>query len=416
MSERVSDVHAQNVVDNLHLLRSITGDEQGAQRLAWTERWSDARQFLKACLAELPVRVETDEAGNIWAYLEGARSETVVIGSHLDSVPDGGWLDGAFGVMAALEVLRALSRGERPSYTVALVDWADEEGARFGRSLFGSSAVTGTLDVEGARYLVDSRGEHLPSVLGAFGVNLDGIAAAQNRLDGVIAYFEAHIEQGPVLEKAGLAVGAVLGTVGVERHRVTFHGRSAHSGSTPMDRRQDPFLAAAATSLAVRDAAVRHKGVGTVGYTSITPGIVTAVGEEAVILVDQRHLGSDGLLAMYTEAHGASLRFAEEEGCTVHWEPVLQVRPQPFDGELVRMAVKACLEVSGQGMTLASGALHDATEMAERVPTAMIFTSSTEGISHNRDEDTPEADLRAGVDALYHLVKAWLARSESPAD
>src|SRR3954449_449117 len=183
---------------DLRALRRLTGDERGAQRVAWTDTWSRARQWLRERVAELPgeVDVATDEAGNLWVTLAGApggRDDMVVLGSHLDSVPDGGWLDGALGVLGGLEVLRAIAARGTPPVTVALVDWADEEGARFGRSLLGSSLATGALDPTTVRDVRDRDGGTLPDALAAHGVDLETAPRARGRLDRAAAYLELHI-------------------------------------------------------------------------------------------------------------------------------------------------------------------------------------------------------------------------------
>jgi hydantoinase/carbamoylase family amidase len=404
------------VVAMLRRLAELTSNEAGAQRVAWTGVWQIARGFLREQLRGLPVTVRTDAAGNQWARLPGDGGGAVIIGSHLDSVPDGGWLDGAYGVMCAVEVLRSLAaRGALPC-TLALVEWADEEGARFGHSLFGSSAVAGTLNVAEVGKLTDADGLRLGEVVTEHGVRLDRLDEARQETRGALAYLEAHIEQGPVLEREGLPVGAVSGTVGVERHRVTFRGQTAHSGSTPMDARRDAFLAAAATALAVRESAVRHQGAGTVGAASLRPGIVTAVAGETAILIDQRHPEAGALQAMLAEARRASHEAARAEECAVTWEPVFQARPQPFADQLVEVASEVCAELTGQTRVLPSWALHDATPMAGVVPTAMVFCSSTKGISHAREEDTPEDHLRLGVEAFYRTVCRAIDRSPASAE
>jgi allantoate deiminase len=404
------------VVAMLRQLAELTGDGAGAQRVAWTGVWQRARAFLREQLRGLAVTVEMDAAGNQWARLRGGGGGVVIIGSHLDSVPGGGWLDGAYGVMCAVEVLRTLAaRGPLPC-TVALVEWADEEGARFGHSLFGSSAVAGTLDVAEVRELADASGLRLGDVVAGHGVLLDRLDEARQEIGGARAYLEAHIEQGPVLEREGLPISAVSGTVGVERHRVTFGGQTAHSGSTPMNVRRDAFLVAAATALAVRESAVRHQGVGTVGAAWLRPGIVTAVAGETAIVVDQRHPDAGALQTMLGEARRASEQAARAEGCSVSWEPVFRARPQPFAGELVDVVRTVCADLTGQERVLPSWALHDATPMAGVVPAAMLFTSSTRGISHARDEDTPEQHLRLGVEAFYRTVCRVIAQSPARAD
>ncbi len=403
------------VVTMLRELADLTSDEAGAQRVAWTGPWEKARAFLRGQLHGLPLTVHTDAAGNQWARLPGGDGPAVIIGSHLDSVPDGGWLDGAYGVMCAVEVLRALAAYRDLPCPVALVEWADEEGARFGHSLFGSSAVAGTLNVAEVREFTDAQGLRLADVTGEHGVALDRLDEARQEIHGARAYLEAHIEQGPVLEREGLPISAVSGTVGVERHRVAFRGQTAHSGSTPMDMRRDTFLAAAATALAVRESAVRHQGVGTVGAASLQPGIVTAVAGGTVILVDQRHPDAAALAAMLGDAQRASQEAARAEGCTVTWEPIFRARPQPFADRLVAVVREVCAELTGQDRVLQSWALHDATPIAAVVPTAMLFTSSTHGISHAREEDTPEEHLQLGVEAFHRIVCRVIAQSSASA-
>lgn len=372
--------------------------------MAWTKTWDSARDFLRERLAELPVEVSVDEAGNLWAVLPGESPDVVIVGSHLDSVPDGGWLDGAYGVMGGLEVLRAAAEHESRPYSLALVDWADEEGARFGRSLFGSAAAAGTLDLETVRTLTDADGQRLVDVLEGYGISLDRVSAARARLDRAVAYLELHIEQGPVLEHEGLPIGVVQGTVGIERYTVTFEGVSAHAGSTPIDRRHDAMIPAARTVLAVRETATRNGGVGTVGSVVAEPGIVTATAERATLLVDLRHIDPGRLAAMYEDVREAAERAADAEGCGVRWDPLLNLAPQPFDPWLVERVADACAAECGTAFELPSGALHDATSIAPHVPTAMLFAASIDGLSHNRREDSRHEDLRQGVAAFGRLV------------
>ncbi len=237
-----------------------------------------------------------------------------MIGSHIDSVPNGGWLDGALGVMGALETLRSLAEAGTPPCTVTLVDWADEEGARFGRSLFGSSAVCGhARSRRGARPARRRRHPSRGCARGARRRRSTAHAAGAEALQDVRAYLELHIEQGPVLEGLGLPVGTVLGTVGVERNRVIFRGQAAHAGSTPMTHRRDSFLAAARFALAVRDAAVRHGGISTTGDATSQPGVVTAIAGETALLLDQRHLDADVLAALLAESHALADEAAAAE-------------------------------------------------------------------------------------------------------
>src|SRR5215212_5570592 len=267
-------IDAGRVVADLRELHARTGGPDGAQRLCWTETWRSAQAMLTELLAEIGVEPERDAAGNVWALLEGERGPALALGSHLDSVPDGGWLDGALGVMAALGVLRAwATAGERPARSLALVDWADEEGARFGRSLFGSSAFSGTLDPAEVRDLRDSDGVSIGDAMAENDVALGRALEATAGQGRIAAYLELHIEQGPVLEAEGLHGAAVSGCAGVERHLFRFAGQASHAGTTPMDRRRDAGLAAEDTALRVEGIGRRHDGVATTGALALRPGI-----------------------------------------------------------------------------------------------------------------------------------------------
>jgi N-carbamoyl-L-amino-acid hydrolase len=393
-------IDARRVVADLRELDRLTGGPDGAHRVCWTKEWLRAREFLRERLEGVGgVAVAQDEAGNLWATLPGDRDGTVAVGSHLDSVPNGGWLDGALGVMAALEVLRAAAADSR-RHAVALVDFADEEGARFGRSLFGSSAVAGTLDTRALEGLRDAEARPIRDVLAEHGVDLEKLSAATARREPLIAYLELHIEQGPVLEREGLPVAAVSGTFGVERHRFAFDGQTSHAGTTPMAMRRDAGLAAAGAVLAVEQIARRHEGVGTCGRVDLEPGIPTAVPGRAEVLVDLRHAQAEPLAEMLEEARSEATRAAERRGCTLSDSEIWRIEPIAFDERLVT----AALDAAGTGRALPSGALHDAAEMARHLPAAMMFTSSTRGISHAKEEDTPEPDLERAIDAFGRLA------------
>jgi allantoate deiminase len=405
----MAEVDAARAVAGLKELRRLTGTDDGAQRVAWTDTWIRAREWLRSELDGIEgVSVERDEAGNTWATLPGDTEEFVIVGGHLDSVPDGGWLDGALNVIGGLEVLRALSDEPRPR-TLKLVDWADEEGARFGRSLLGSSACAGTLDPDSVRGLTDRDGTALPDALAAQGVELDRMHESGRMLDGALAYLELHIEQGPVLEQLDLPLGVVLGTFGVERHAVRFTGAHAHAGATPMGLRKDAFLAAARSALAWRDdAAARDDVRATTGTVRVVPGIVTAFNGTCEVSLDQRALDPDVLAEMLAAAREASERIAEQEGCTVAWERIWEIEPIPFDAELIERADAVIADVAGTSHRLPSGPLHDAAEMARRIPTVMLFVKSLGGVSHTKAEDTPEADLELSVRALHELTRRTL--------
>jgi allantoate deiminase len=407
------DVDAGRAVAGLRELAALTGDDDGAQRVAWTDTWIRAREWLARELDGIErVTVDRDEAGNTWATAPGESERFVIVGGHLDSVPNGGWLDGALNVLAGLEVLRALAP-ERRALTLKLVDWADEEGARFGRSLLGSSACAGSLDPDSVRDLTDRDGVALPDALAQHGVELDRMLESRSRLDGAAAYLELHIEQGPVLERLDLPLGVVLGTFGVQRHRVRFTGAHAHAGATPMDVRKDAFLAAARSSLAFRDdAAARDDVRATTGSVRVSPGIVTAFNGTCELSLDQRALDAGVLGEMLDAARAASERLAAEEGCEVAWERIWEIEPIPFHAALIDLADAVVEEVAGTSHRLPSGPLHDAAEMARVLPTVMLFVKSLGGVSHTKAEDTPEEELELSVRALYELTRRTLAWAE----
>jgi hydantoinase/carbamoylase family amidase len=403
-------IDASRVIADLRELDRRTGGPQGARRLCWSEGWRAARSFLGELLAEFGLEPELDAAGNLWASLPGGREPAVALGSHLDSVPAGGWLDGALGVMAGVGFLRAWSDvGTRPPRSLALVDWADEEGARFGRSLFGSSAFSGSLDPGELRGLRDPGGRALPEVLAENGVQLDQAPEAGTRRERLAAYLELHIEQGPVLEAERIQAAAVSGCAGVERYRFLLRGQASHAGTTPMDRRRDAGLAAAELALRVEATARDHGGVATTGALALRPGIATAVAGAAELLVDLRHADLDELQGMLADAVTAAEEVASRRKCELELELVWRIDPIRFDPGLVAAAREACREAAGSDRLLVSGALHDAAEAARVLPAAMVFCPSTAGISHATEEDTPEADLAAGIEAFGLLANRLVA-------
>jgi N-carbamoyl-L-amino-acid hydrolase len=409
-------LNPQRTIAELKELRALTGDEHGAQRVAFTPVWVQTRAWLQAKLTGLPLETHTDAAGNFWATLRGESERALLIGGHMDSVPNGGWLDGCLNVLAGVEILRRINEqyAGRPPITVRLVDWADEEGARFGKSLFGSSACSGALDLAEARGLMDKQGVTLPAALQAVGIDFEKVKASRVELMHAAAYLELHIEQGPVLLDLDRPLGAVLGTFGVERHALTFHGQAAHSGSTPMNRRRDAFLAAAKMSAEIYEIAQRSgNGVCTIGSCTTKPGIVTSVVEECRITLDQRHLDAPALARMLQAAKAASERFAAEGNVRVAWERLWRIEPRPFHPALIELCDQAIRETVPKSHRLPSGPLHDAAEACGAgVPTVMMFVQSLRGISHNKIEDTKEEHLALSVTAFDKLAAktmAWIA-------
>jgi N-carbamoyl-L-amino-acid hydrolase len=403
-------VDAERVIADLRELARRTSDERGAQRLAWGPAWRQAREFLGELLSELGIEPRRDRAGNLWARLDGAEGPAVAVGSHLDSVPDGGWLDGALGVMAGVGVLRAAREsGESPARPLVLVDWADEEGARFGRSLLGSSAWAGTLDPAELAEARDAEGRAAADLLAENGVELAALTDAADHGEGAIpelaAYLELHIEQGPVLEAEGLPVAAVAGCAGVERHRFRFRGQASHAGTTPMGARRDAGLAAAETALAVERIASDAGGVGTTGALALEPDIPTAIPGLAELAVDLRHPQAGELERMLAAASAAAEEAAGGRSCELEREPIWAIEPIPFDRELVAVGLEESRAAGGRAEPLTSGALHDAAEVARRTAAAMLFCPSTAGLSHAAGEDTGEEELTVAIGVFGRVVE-----------
>ena len=408
----------ERTVAELKELRALTADQNGAQRVAWTDTWLKAREWFVSKLEGLPVEHHYDAAGNGWVTLAGASEKALLLGGHLDSVPNGGWLDGALDEMAALEVLRRFAEeyNGRPPVTIRVVDWADEEGARFGRSLLGSSAFAGTHSIEADRKRTDKDGIRMDEALRRCGVEMDRFPEAEREQKNAAAYLELHIEQGPVLEAMGLPLGVVLGTKGVERHAITFHGQEAHSGSTPMKVRRDALAAAAKLALEIRPIARKHPdAVCTMGSVKTYPGIVTAVVGRCETALDQRDLDPNVLAQMYRDAKEASERFAREENCSVEWSRIWNIEPIAFHPALIERCEQAVREIAGASHKLPSGPLHDAAEVSRAgIPTVMMFVQSLGGISHNKIEDTREEHLEMSVAALDRLASKtveWIQAS-----
>ena len=395
------------VITDLRALAARTGGPDGSRRLAWTPEWLEARALLRESLATLPVEVDTDEAGQ---PVGGAPRRAT--GDARRRFAPRQRAEGRLARRRARRDVRARAAPRRspptgtPPVTVALVDWADEEGARFSRSLFGSAACMGTLDIDVLRELTDKEGGKLPEVLAAHGVDIENLDGARTRMADVKAYVEVHIEQGPILESKGLGICTVTGTKGIERERLVFRGQAAHAGTMPMEMRRDSFRAAARFALAIAEIGERHEGVTTVGHAQCWPGVVTAVAGETRITMDMRHISADSLQAMFDEAHdGGRCRGG---GGGVHGRVGAHL-PHPADAvppEAARRgARRPSREVEGHDVEIPSGALHDASEMAREVPTVMIFSSSIAGLSHTKEEDTPEEHLRLAADAFHRTCR-----------
>lgn len=387
-----------------------TGPTLGSGRLAWTDTWVRAREWFASTFEGIPVERTVDPAGNLWVTLPGARPERIVLGSHLDSVPNGGWLDGALGVLAGAEVLRALHRdGAELPVSLSVVDWADEEGARFGRSLFGSAAVSGTLEVDKVRGLKDNEGNLLGDVVRAHGVDLETVLTAGDIRSQLVASAELHIEQGPLLEAAGIRLAALHGILGVERRLVKLKGQACHAGATPIPLRRDPTVTAARMAIAIRELGLAREAFTTVGVWRVHPGVPTAVNGRTEFSVDMRHIDRVVLDSLVSGLEELVTRIAAEEQVEAEIEVLWSIDPITFHPDLVQFASDVVEARSGLRHVMPSGPMHDSAEMARAgIPTIMMFTPSLYGLSHTHIEDTATADLELGVAAFDDLVRRMI--------
>lgn len=400
------DEGAKRVAADLKELAGLTADENGAQRVAWTPVWQKTRDWFKEKAEAIGAEVVRDAAGNQWARLKGETDAAIAIGSHLDSVPNGGGLDGALGVLTGLEALRRYAGQTKPKKTIYVVDWADEEGARYGYSCLGSSAAGGSLNINELMGRTDLNGVKFEDAVREYGVEPEKMteAAAQLKERKLESYLELHIEQGPVLEKTDQAASCVYGAAGVERHYIEFTGQSAHAGSFPVRMRQDAFLAAARSALAFKEIALKYDAVCTVGQVRVEPDVTTIVPGRCVISLDQRTIDPEALKNMHQEAQQVVEQAAKEHGVRAKWSKICTVAPQLFDEHLIELCKAAVKEETGEPVNMYSGPLHDAVEMAAQVPAVMMFVMSEGGLSHTKEEHTPAEKVEVGVRAFMRLV------------
>ena len=376
----------------------------GVGRLALTDLDKQARDlFVRWCEAA-GCAVRVDRMGNIFARRAGTDDglAPVMTGSHLDSQPLGGRFDGAYGVLAGLEVVRALNdAGVATRAPLDVVAWTDEEGARFKAGMMGSGVFAGLQDLEAALANPDDEGKTMGAELARI-----GYAGTEPVGNPVAAFFEAHIEQGPVLEAEGIPVGVVLGGQGQRCFRVTVTGEEGHAGTLPMDRRKDALLGAARMLAALNGVAFAHEPhpVITVGALQVRPNSPNTIPGQAVFTIDSRHPDDDTLATVAADMRAACEGIAAEAGLEVAVEPTSARGSVAFDAGCVA-AVRAAAERLGTPhRDIYSGAGHDACNLALIAPTAMIFVPCEKGISHNEAENAKPEDLAAGCDVLLQVM------------
>ena len=410
----MSDINGQRLLGDLRGLAAIGGlPDGGVDRLAWSEHDLAGRRWFAERMGEAGIEARVDAALNVFGHLPGTTGPWLLTGSHLDSVPNGGRLDGAYGAVAALEVLRTLAESGDPlAQRVEIVGFADEEGVRFEFGLIGSLALAGELDVERLRDGLDWQGVPIRQVLGAAGCDLDRMLEAQEHRNSIKAFLELHIEQGPRMEADGIDLAIVTGIVGVHRQRIEIEGTQNHAGTTPFRLRHDAGRAAARAAAELRDLVqgVDPEAVANIGSMRFIPGGVNVIPGRAQFTLEVRHL-DERVLGEAVWAFATRLeRICAEEGCRAEVELLSSVPPAPMDATIMEALEQACAELTRRPLRLPSGAGHDAAVLSRHVPSGMLFVPSAGGVSHSPKETTSDEHLILGARALLRGIRAVAAR------
>jgi allantoate deiminase len=386
---------------DLEAAARIGADERGGvSRFAWTPELAEANAWLAEHLAELGLEVELDAAGNVIGRWEAGEGKAVLLGSHLDTVPCGGRYDGALGVLAALDVVRRLkAEGVEPARPIWVVSFNDEEGARFQTGMLGSRAFCGDCELE------DWGRRGVPEAMAEAGFDFDRLPDAR-RAEDVAAYLELHIEQGPVLERAGVDLGVVTAITGMLGLRARFLGEANHAGTTPMELRRDALAGAARAVLALREEArSRDDMTANVGVISAEPGGFNVVPGTAEMTIDIRSPASVGFARLEPFVRETLQRIAAEEGLGLELRETHRKQPVALDPELQDRLEEAAREEGATTLRLASGAGHDAMVLAHHAPAAMLFVPSRGGLSHTPDEFSSPEHCELGARVLARTVR-----------
>ncbi|WP_321929374.1 Zn-dependent hydrolase [Paraburkholderia guartelaensis] len=377
----------------------------GVRRLALTEEDQRGRELFARWCREAGMTVWTDEVGNLFARREGddAQAAPVLMGSHLDTQPEGGRFDGVYGVLAALEVVRALNdAGARTEKPIEICSWTNEEGARFTPAMLGSSVFAGAMTLADALARTDADGVTLGAALDTCGAR--GTRAVQGV--AVDAYFEAHIEQGPILEANETTIGVVMGGQAIRWFDVNVTGVAAHAGTTPMRYRKDAWFGAAQMSLEIERTMARYAPLGlvTIGQAQIANSSRNTIAANLTFTVDLRHPDDAQLDAMERDLRALCADVAAQRGLGVQIAHCWTSPATPFDAECVALVAQATARFGYPHERIVSGAGHDAIHLARYCPTAMVFIPCVDGLSHNEAEDALPEDVTAGANVLLNAV------------
>lgn len=407
-------IRRERLLADLDALDTIGRTEAGLHRVAWSPAYRQGVEWLKGRFADAGLTTTEDAATNVWGRWEGGDGLALLLGSHIDTVPNGGKYDGAYGVLAALEVARTLRDADVAlPFPLAVVAWADEEGARFGTGFFGSKAFVGAPVL--AEYVAVG-GAAVRDVLTTTGARLNDLASVTAGRATIGTYLELHIEQGPRLEAAGVPLGVVGGIYGIERHEWTLTGSPSHAGTTPFALRRDAGLGMARAMLALREVARETSAamVATVGRLSVTPDVPNIIPGTATFTAECRALDAH-TLSIANAAFARRLdAICAAERLTATAHPVLVTPPTPMHPAMRDALSAGCRALGVEPMALPSGAGHDAGILAPLMPAGMLFVPSVGGISHAPDEYTAPDTLALGANALLRTVLALANRGLPP--
>ena len=389
---------------DLEAAARIGADSGGVTRFAWSPELAQANDWLRERLAELGLESELDPAGNVLGRWPAGEGKAVLVGSHLDTVPRGGRYDGALGVVAALDVVRRLrAEGFRPRRPLWIVSFNDEEGSRFQTGMLGSRAFVGDVELE------EWRNRGVPAAMTEAGFDFERLVDARG-IDGVAAYLELHIEQGPTLERSGTDLGIVTAITGMLGFRARFLGEANHAGTTPMELRRDALTGAARAVLALRDEArARHDMTANVGIIRAEPGGFNVVPGAAELTIDVRSPTAESFERVDRFVRERLAEIAAEEGLGLELGETHRKPPVALDAELQDLLEEAARAEEASTIRMPSGAGHDAMVLAHHVPAAMLFVPSRAGISHSPEEHTPPALCALGARVLARTVRTLVA-------
>lgn len=411
----IEDVTGRIARDLEHLKQYTATPGNGCTRLPFTKEAREAVNYLKELMEEAGLEVTEDAAGNVIGILQGENPDEpcVMMGSHYDSVVNGGDYDGIAGVICAIEVARLLKEeGVAPKRNFVVVGFCDEEGMRFGTGYFGSGAMLGHRDVEYTKKFADTDGITIYEAMKGYGLDPEKIGEAAWKKGSIGHFLEAHIEQGPVLDAEGTELGLVDGIVGIQRYMVTVHGRADHAGTTPMDMRMDAVDAATKVISKIADWA-REKADGTVstiGYINTVPGGMNIVAEKVEFTVDIRSMNNDNINDITNRIRKALDKEVAEYGGSYEMDNKLTITPVHLSEEMLSFMEEDCKEKGYSYRRMPSGAGHDSLEIGQVIPTVMIFTPSKDGRSHCPVEFTKYSEFAKAATIMKDLAKNYLEK------